>query len=100
MRKSLRSTLILQACADVAVLAHDGVSRKQSSAAYVTHPIGVMQILAGLGGEDPCALGAALLHDVVEDTSTTRGHLCLMLKCRGVDDADAERIVAIVVALS
>jgi len=44
--------------------------RRHSGEAYVTHPIGVALITAGLGG-DLTAVVAALLHDTVEDTSVT-----------------------------
>jgi hypothetical protein len=37
---------------------------------YITHPVAVTAILAGLGADDP-TLCAGLLHDVVEDTAWT-----------------------------
>src|SRR5688500_20196746 len=50
--------------------AHAGQTR-QSGEPYVSHPLAVAEILAGwrLDGQ---ALVAALLHDVMEDTSVTK----------------------------
>jgi len=50
--------------------AHSGQFRK-SGEAYIHHPIAVTGILAQWH-LDPQALMAALLHDVVEDTPTTK----------------------------
>ncbi len=49
--------------------AHDGVVRKTGEP-YITHPVSVACILADLHMDVPTIL-AALLHDVVEDTSVT-----------------------------
>ena len=53
---------------------HQGQVRKdESRSPYVTHPISVAQTLFELGGiTDTATLIAALLHDIIEDTSTTR----------------------------
>jgi RelA/SpoT family (p)ppGpp synthetase len=53
--------------------AHAG-QRRQSGEAYVSHPLAVAEILAGwrLDGQ---ALVAALLHDVMEDTSVTKAEI-------------------------
>ncbi|WP_347347029.1 bifunctional (p)ppGpp synthetase/guanosine-3',5'-bis(diphosphate) 3'-pyrophosphohydrolase [Nigerium sp.] len=48
---------------------HSGQTRK-SGDPYITHPLAVATILAGLGMTEP-TLCAALLHDTVEDTSYT-----------------------------
>ncbi len=50
--------------------AHEGQFRR-SGEAYISHPIAVATELADLG-LDTATLVAALLHDVVEDTPTTR----------------------------
>nr|WP_304515567.1 MULTISPECIES: bifunctional (p)ppGpp synthetase/guanosine-3',5'-bis(diphosphate) 3'-pyrophosphohydrolase [unclassified Demequina] len=50
----------------VAEQAHEGQFRK-SGEPYITHPIAVAEIIAGLGLPDTVIV-AALLHDVVEDT--------------------------------
>ena len=57
----------------VAERMHRGQLRK-SGDAYITHPLAVAEILAGLG-MDTTTLVAALLHDTVEDTSYTLGAL-------------------------
>ncbi|MEJ7584706.1 MAG: HD domain-containing protein [Acidimicrobiales bacterium] len=54
---------------EVAAHAHKGQVRK-SGDAYITHPLAVAKIVAGLGLDD-ITLAAALLHDAVEDTSVT-----------------------------
>jgi len=58
---------------EVARAAHAGQYRK-SGEPYITHPLAVAKILAEwqLDGQ---ALIAALLHDVVEDTPTTKGEI-------------------------
>jgi GTP pyrophosphokinase len=52
-----------------AAFAHDGQFRK-SGEPYITHPVAVALILAGLQ-MDSSAIQAGLLHDTVEDTSIT-----------------------------
>ncbi len=57
----------VQKAIDVATKAHYGQTRK-SGIPYIVHPICVASIVAFYGG-DETMLCAALLHDVVEDTS-------------------------------
>jgi GTP diphosphokinase / guanosine-3',5'-bis(diphosphate) 3'-diphosphatase len=57
---------LLQSAYDVAEEKHEGQKRK-SGDPYITHPLAVATILAGLG-MDTTTLVAALLHDTVEDT--------------------------------
>ncbi len=54
---------------DFAVAAHDGQKRKDGSP-YVTHTIAAA-VIAGKMGLDDDSIIAALLHDVLEDTSVT-----------------------------
>src|SRR4051812_24058612 len=61
--------VLLQRAYDVAEAAHAGQKRK-SGDPYITHPLAVATILAGLG-MDTTTLVAALLHDTVEDTGVT-----------------------------
>ena len=61
--------VLLQRAYDVAETAHAGQKRK-SGDPYITHPLAVATILAGLG-MDTTTLVAALLHDTVEDTGVT-----------------------------
>jgi GTP pyrophosphokinase len=62
------TTLIEQAF-ELARDAHSEQVRR-SGEPYITHPLGVALILAGLGLDD-VTIAAALLHDAVEDTSVT-----------------------------
>lgn len=55
----------------IATEAHDGQVRKYTSEPYIFHPIRVYEILRKHGIEDEDTLVAAILHDVVEDTSVT-----------------------------
>jgi GTP diphosphokinase / guanosine-3',5'-bis(diphosphate) 3'-diphosphatase len=60
---------LLQRAYDVAEAAHAGQKRK-SGDPYITHPLAVATVLAGLG-MDTTTLVAALLHDTVGDTGIT-----------------------------
>lgn len=53
----------------VAAAAHRDQCRKASDLPYITHPASVAILLLRAGIDDECILAAALLHDVVEDTS-------------------------------
>ncbi len=61
--------VVLARAFEAAELAHHGQTRK-SGEPYITHPVAVAMILADLG-LDTGSLVTALLHDTVEDTSTT-----------------------------
>ena len=62
-------TALLVQAYEVADRAHEGQLRS-SGEAYISHPLAVATVLAGLGLDDvTCA--AALLHDAVEDTIVT-----------------------------
>jgi hypothetical protein len=54
---------------DVAEFCHQGQTRR-SGDPYITHPVSVATILAGLGADDQTVC-AAILHDTVEDTPYT-----------------------------
>ncbi len=58
---------------DFAVVAHDGQKRKDGSP-YVTHAIAAAMIAGEMGLDDESIM-AALLHDVLEDTTTTHEEL-------------------------
>ena len=62
------TALILQAFA-VADAAHEGQLRK-SGEPYITHPLAVATILAGLSLDD-ITIASALMHDAVEDTTVS-----------------------------
>jgi hypothetical protein len=57
----------------VAAECHQG-QRRKSGDPYITHPVNVAAIMAGLGADDQ-TLCAAMLHDVVEDTPFTMSAL-------------------------
>src|SRR3954453_515763 len=63
------STLLISRAYERAVDAHEGQTRK-SGEPFVTHPVAVAKIVAGLGLDD-ATVAAALLHDTVEDTGIT-----------------------------
>ena len=56
---------------------HRAQRRKDRHAsAYINHPIELARVLHNEGGvSDPATLCAAILHDTVEDTQTTRAEL-------------------------
>ena len=62
------ASLILSAY-ETAERAHEGQVRR-SGEAYISHPVAVATVLAGLGMDD-VTLAAALLHDAVEDTAVS-----------------------------
>ncbi|MBE5040021.1 RelA/SpoT family protein [Ructibacterium gallinarum] len=64
---------IVKKAYNYAMKKHEGQMRK-SGEPYVTHPVQVAYILADME-LDPQSICAALLHDVVEDTETTREEL-------------------------
>ncbi len=61
---------LIRSAFDVAVDAHKE-QRRKSGEAYIFHPIAVAKIVASEIGLDATSIVAALLHDVVEDTSYT-----------------------------
>lgn len=65
---------MIRAAFDVAVDAHKD-QRRKSGEAYIFHPIAVAKIVASEIGMDATSITAALLHDVVEDTSYTLSDL-------------------------
>lgn len=69
-------TLVLRA-ASFAADRHRNQRRKDAEASpYINHPLALAEILAREGGvTDAEVIAAALLHDTVEDTSTTPGDI-------------------------
>lgn len=63
--------LILRAAAFAAERHRDQRRKGSAAAPYINHPLGLANLLAECGVEDPTVLAAALLHDTVEDTETT-----------------------------
>jgi (p)ppGpp synthase/HD superfamily hydrolase len=56
---------------DFAANAHLGQIRKSSGEPYFTHPTAVYKLLKSIGVKDRNILIAALLHDTIEDSSTS-----------------------------
>jgi len=61
---------LIRSAFNLAVDAHKD-QRRKSGEAYIFHPIAVAKIVASEIGLDATSIAAALLHDVVEDTSIT-----------------------------
>ncbi len=61
---------LLEQALSFAAAAHEGMTRKGSQTPFILHPMEAAVIVSSLSS-DPEVLAAALLHDVVEDTSCT-----------------------------
>lgn len=61
---------IIQQALEFATAAHEGQVRKYTNTPYIIHPINVAHTVIAYGGTEDMVC-AALLHDVVEDTSVT-----------------------------
>lgn len=74
---STNEPLLILRAIDFAARKHRNQRRKDEGAApYINHPISVSLWLAEIGGvTDPEVLGAAILHDTLEDTNTSREEL-------------------------
>jgi guanosine-3',5'-bis(diphosphate) 3'-pyrophosphohydrolase len=74
MNKSI--SLILRAAAFAADKHRHQRRKDHARTPYINHPLAVARVLAEEGGvKDPEILAAAILHDTLEDTATTRGEL-------------------------
>lgn len=71
-----------------AVKAHDGAVRKGGSVPYIVHPMEAAAIAAGIT-DDIEIVAAAVLHDVVEDTSVSEREIARLF---------GERVAALVMA--
>ena len=67
--------LLLHALELASVRHRDQRRKDQEKSPYINHPIAVASLLAQHGVTDPTALLAAILHDTIEDTATTRDEL-------------------------
>jgi len=68
--------LLLKALAFAAHKHRDQRRKDRDSSPYINHPIALAKVLVNEGGVfDTNVLAAALLHDTVEDTATTRKQL-------------------------
>jgi guanosine-3',5'-bis(diphosphate) 3'-pyrophosphohydrolase len=74
MTKSI--TLVLRAAAFAADKHRNQRRKDHARTPYINHPLAVARVLAEEGGvNDPEILAAAILHDTLEDTETTRREL-------------------------
>lgn len=82
--------LIVRKAREFCLKAHAGQKRDDGSD-YAIHPIAVAAILQGQGCQDPSVLAAALLHDTLEDTTTTKAE---------IDAAFGEEVAGLVMELT
>ena len=73
----MENTPLIKKALAFATEKHKNYTRQdKEKSPYIVHPIAVRHILSDVGGvEDAEVLAAALLHDTLEDTSTTREEL-------------------------
>jgi guanosine-3',5'-bis(diphosphate) 3'-pyrophosphohydrolase len=89
---------LLEKVREYADQAHGGQTRKYSSDRYIVHPIRVMNICHNFT-KDVCILSAALLHDVLEDTSV-KPHEMKQFLLSIMEPPNAERTMKLVVELT
>lgn len=89
---------LLQEIIAFAARAHDKQVRKYEDAPYIVHPVRVMRMCRDYG-EPIAVLAAAILHDVLEDTSVKRPELTSFL-CELFDEDESLQIVHLVVELT
>ena len=73
-----------------AAKAHDGAARKGTKIPYIVHPMEAAAITAGMT-DDQEVIAAAVLHDTVEDTDTTK---------KQIEDVFGSRVADLVAAES
>ncbi|MBR3136204.1 MAG: bifunctional (p)ppGpp synthetase/guanosine-3',5'-bis(diphosphate) 3'-pyrophosphohydrolase [Clostridia bacterium] len=67
-----------------ATKAHEGACRKETSLPYIIHPLEAASIAAQITN-DPEVIAAAVLHDVIEDTSFTEANIRVLFGNRVAD---------------
>ena len=72
---------IIEKAIQFATKAHEGAYRKGTSLPYIIHPLEAASIAAQIT-EDPEVIAAAVLHDVVEDTSFTEDNIRVLFGSR------------------
>ena len=82
-------TDLLDRAVAFAAAKHAGVKRKETSIPYITHVVEAMEIVCRLT-EDEEVRAAAVLHDTLEDTDTTREELAELFGERVADLVAAE----------
>jgi len=84
---------------EFATKAHEGQKRKYTGDDYIIHPITVSLMVQDNGGDQNMVL-AALLHDVLEDTTVTHEELRTFLYKTLSNSIDAEDVLQLVVDLT
>lgn len=84
MKDSILDYAIAFAC-----YAHSGVNRKGTDIPYIVHPIEVMKIVSSITS-DKEVRAAAVLHDTVEDTNTSKDDIAYRFGNRVADLVAAE----------
>jgi (p)ppGpp synthase/HD superfamily hydrolase len=100
-RDSLLTTTmedVIKLVTEFADKAHGDQKRKYTPDRYIVHPIRVMNICKRVTN-DPCILAAALLHDVIEDTTVTEKDMHVFLQSI-LSEEDALRTLQLVVDLT
>jgi guanosine-3',5'-bis(diphosphate) 3'-pyrophosphohydrolase len=69
--------LLLQALELASIKHRDQRRKDQEKSPYINHPIAVASLLTQHGVTDATAIVAAILHDTIEDTRTTREELAI-----------------------
>jgi (p)ppGpp synthase/HD superfamily hydrolase len=83
---------------EFATIAHWGQKQKYTDDDYITHPIAVAKLVQAQGGDDNM-IYAALLHDVLEDTSVNHNQMRIMLH-NILSIESAEDVLSLVVELT
>lgn len=89
---------VLEEVKAFAALAHGAQRRKYSDELYIHHPIRVMEMCRSYT-DDHCLLAAALLHDVLEDTTVTNETMQNFLRSI-MSPEDTARTLQLVVELT
>jgi len=89
---------ILKQVRDFADNAHGSQQRKYTPERYIVHPERVMENLKNYTS-DIAVLSAALLHDVLEDTATTKEEIIVFLS-KLMDQQDVKKTIDLVVELT
>ncbi|CAG5002097.1 hypothetical protein DYBT9275_02807 [Dyadobacter sp. CECT 9275] len=84
---------------ELARYAHKDQVRKYTGEPYIHHLIGVANLVKEYGGSTEMVC-AALLHDVVEDTSTSDAQLYQILSATELSEEEARKIVSLVMELT
>lgn len=82
-----RENALLEKAIAFAVEKHTGQLRKGTDIPYIVHPMEVMNLLIGMGADKPLVI-AGILHDLMEDTGTSKEEI------REIFGSDVAELVA------